>query len=106
MSYQRCCWEYMGKYCRYPGTMTSDTMANASSRWVCSGHFFSKNITECVDILEASQDYRHKTREEIESEFTATNRRYLEEHGLLGTNTAEQRAMAMKALKELAWKKI
>ena len=50
-----CAFEYMGRRCRYPGTITESTTGGA--RWFCGGHFRAKDQAERMRIFHASFQY-------------------------------------------------
>lgn len=99
LGYPQCDWQSDGKRCRYPGTLTSSTLAESSTLWFCFGHFECHNPVMGADIVQASQDYQHVPTGD-RSNVQAAAAAFCEQHGL--KTQAEMRTYIRSKLPTIA----
>lgn len=92
LGYQRCEWVSDGLRCKYPASLTHST--HGSGPWYCRLHFECGSASYGASVVQASRDYRHPTREELDAEHQAQAEAKCE---ALGLHTVEQRRRWVKA---------
>lgn len=69
LGYPQCAWEADGRRCRYPGTLSHVTLASADTPFYCGAHFDCSSPAFGAQVVEASENYQHPTREERDRGF-------------------------------------
>ncbi len=81
LGYQQCEWLSGQDRCRYPGSISTNT--HEGGPYYCRLHFGCESGHFGAQIVEASQDYRHPTEDELAAEHTRKARERLGPLGLL-----------------------
>jgi len=99
-AYPACSWTSNGVRCRYPGSMSTTTLAQPDSPWFCSAHFDCTDPVFGALVVEASRDYVHQRSNLPEVQAAAAA--YCAEQGL--ETVAQMQAYSRNLVKSIGRK--